>query len=229
MLPGFALRKILLTNGVLLSGGLLRDLNVDEIQISIDGLAAGHDAVRGKGQYNKAINAIKRAQDAGFDVSVATTIHSENMGEFAAMGKMFLDMNIKDWTVDVPVLKGSLLKNAYLSLPPETAGKLLSYGFSHGGGIHGGSDEGAWACGAHLMSISADGIASKCLYYADAPAGTAEDGLQHCWSRIEPLPLSKLKCDCTEIETCRGGCRYRAAALGDPFGKDLFKCHSILY
>ncbi|MBF0567417.1 MAG: radical SAM protein [Nitrospirae bacterium] len=228
-LPEFALRKILLTNGVLLTDELLKCLNVDEIQISIDGLAAGHDAVRGEGQYNKAIQAVKRAQEVGFDVSVATTIHSENMGEFAAMEEMFINMNIKDWTVDVPVPKGSLLRNKSLCLPPESVGKLLSYGFSHGGGIHCGSDEGGWACGAHLMSISADGVASKCLYYADTPAGTAEDGLQHCWGRIEPLPLSKLKCDCAEIETCRGGCRYRAAALGDPFGKDLFKCHSILY
>ncbi|MEO5360839.1 MAG: radical SAM protein [Nitrospirota bacterium] len=228
ILPEFALRKILLTNGELLSDERLKCLNVDEIQISIDGLEHGHDAIRGSGQYKKAISAIKRAQTAGYDVSAATTIHSDNAREFAAMEKLFIDMNIKDWTVDVPVAMGTMLRNESLCLPPDEAGRLLSYGFQ-GGGVHGGGD-GQWACGVHLMSVAASGGASKCLYYAGEPVGTVEDGLKYCWSRINPLPLSKLACSgCPEIETCRGGCRYRAAALGDPLGKDLFKCHCLTF
>lgn len=47
VLPGFLIRKVLFTNGLLLSKDLLRGLNVDEIQISIDGLQKGHDSLRG--------------------------------------------------------------------------------------------------------------------------------------------------------------------------------------
>ena len=36
--------------------------------------------------------------------------------------------------------------------------------------------------------------------------------------------LDELKCDCEYIESCRGGCRYRAELFGDPFGKDLDRC-----
>ena len=41
VLPDFLIRKVLFTNGLLLNKDLLRRLNVDEIQISIDGLEKG--------------------------------------------------------------------------------------------------------------------------------------------------------------------------------------------
>jgi radical SAM protein with 4Fe4S-binding SPASM domain len=71
----------------------------------------------------------------------------------------------------------------------------------------------------------ADGRVSKCTFYSQSPIGRIEDGLRECWQKIKPIKLDKLKCDCKHIESCRGGCRYRARLLGDPFGKDLYKCN----
>ncbi|MBE0427449.1 MAG: radical SAM protein [Nitrospirae bacterium] len=43
ILPEFFIRKVLFTNGLLVNKRILRNLNVDELQISIDGLEDAHD------------------------------------------------------------------------------------------------------------------------------------------------------------------------------------------
>ncbi|MDA8388541.1 MAG: radical SAM protein [Nitrospiraceae bacterium] len=220
-LPDFRVRKVLFTNGSLLTKEVLHGLNVDEIQISMDGMEKGHDALRGAGAFRRAMGALRLARDRGFDVSVATMVHSLNLGEFDEMERVFKDLGIRDWTVDVPCAAGTLKKNRDLQPGPEVAGKYLKYGF--GEGPH-GSEKG-FGCGLHLVSVLADGRVAKCSFYADRILGRIEDGLLSCRGRLKPVRLSDLSCDCDMIETCRGGCRFRAETLGNPLGKDLFKCH----
>ena len=220
MLPQFFIRKILFTNGLLLNKKILKNLNVDEIQISIDGLEKAHESLRGKGTFKKALEAVKSAIDTGFEVSISTMVHPENLGDFNKMEALFKDFGIKDWTVDVPCISGRLEKNAEFHISPEKGGKYLGYGY--GEGLHSGAS--GFACGLHLMSVMADGRAAKCTFYADRDAGNIKDGLRKCWQRIKPIKLSELKCDCEHIEVCRGGCRYRAELLGDSMGKDLYRC-----
>jgi radical SAM protein with 4Fe4S-binding SPASM domain len=220
MLPQFLIRKILFTNGLLLSKKILKNLNVDEIQISIDGLENAHDSLRGRGTFKKAIEAVKSSINSGFEVSVSTMVHPVNLGDFDEMEALFKGLGIKDWTVDVPCISGRLEKHAEFQITPEEGGKYLGYGF--GDGLHSGAL--GFACGLHLMSVMADGRTAKCTFYADRNAGNLKDGLRECWQKIKPIKLSKLKCDCEHIEICRGGCRYRAELLGDPMGKDLYRC-----
>lgn len=221
ILPEFFIRKVLFTNGLLLNKMRLKGLNVDEIQISIDGLEEAHDSLRGKGTFKSAIKAVKRAIDSGFEVSVSTMVHPKNLEDFKKMESLFKDLEIKDWTVDVPCITGRLEENRRFQISPEIGWKYLRYGF--GEGLHSGAS--GFACGLYLMAINADGSISKCTFFADTPVGRIEDGLRNCWQRIRPVRLDELKCDCDYIETCRGGCRYRAMLLGDLFGKDLYKCN----
>ncbi len=226
MLPEFSVRKVLFTNGLLLNRKALKSLNIDEIQISIDGLKDAHDSLRGKGTFRLAIEAVKRAIDYGFEVSISTMVHPKNVGDFDEMDKLFKDIGIKDWTVDVPCITGRLKENIAFQISPEQSGKYLRYGY--GDGLHAGTSLRAidsFACGLHLMAVMADGRVSKCTFYSGSPIGRIEDGLRECWQKIKPIRLDKLKCDCKHIEFCRGGCRYRAMLLGDPFGKDLYKCN----
>ena len=220
MLPQFCIRKILFTNGLLLSKKTLKNLNVDEIQISIDGLEKAHESLRGKGTFKKAIEAVKSAIDTGFEVSISTMVHPENLGDFDKMEALFKGLGIKDWTVDVPCISGRLEKNAEFHISPEKGGKYLAYGY--GDGLHSGAS--GFACGLHLMSVMADGRTAKCTFYADRDAGNIKDGLRECWQKIKPIRLTELKCDCKHIELCRGGCRYRAELLGESMGKDLYRC-----
>ncbi len=220
LLPRYAIRKILFTNGTLLSGETLSSLNVDEIQISIDGLEPGHDAVRGKGTFRKAMDAAGRALDAGFDVSVSTMVHAMNLNEFGKMAGLFERIGIKDWSVDVPCVEGNLRNNPLLQLGPEVAGRFLRYGF--GEALHAGAE--GFACGLHLASVMADGKVARCAFYSDSSVGSVDEGLEACWRRIRPVGLDELACDCSVKEACRGGCRYRAGLFGDSRGKDLYRC-----
>jgi radical SAM protein with 4Fe4S-binding SPASM domain len=220
MLPEFFVRKVLFTNGLLLDKKVLKKLNVDEIQISVDGLEEAHDFLRGKGTFRSAIGAVKRAIDSGFEVSISTMVHAKNLEDFDKMERLFQGLGIKDWTVDIPCITGRLQENPEFQISPEQGGKYLRYGY--GNGLHAGVS--GFACGLHLMAVTADGRVSKCTFYSDSSVGRIEDGLRECWQRIRPIKLNELKCDCMHIESCRGGCRYRAQLLGDPYGKDLYKC-----
>jgi len=222
MLPEFFFRKVLFTNGLLLDKRIRKMLKVDEIQISIDGLEEAHDSLRGRGTFRSAMEAIRQAIDSGFEVSVSTMIHPENLRDFEKMEILFKNIGIKDWTVDVPCITGRLRKNRKFHISPEEGGKYLRYGF--GSGLHSGAS--GFACGLHLMAVMADGRVAKCTFYADDHVGRIEQGLKNCWKKIRPVRLVELTCDCRHINLCRGGCRYRAELLGDPLGRDFYKCFS---
>jgi radical SAM protein with 4Fe4S-binding SPASM domain len=220
MLPDFFLRKVLFTNGILLTKDLLKTLKVDEIQVSIDGLEKGHDAIRGSGTYMRSMNAVRLALDAGFTVSISTMVHRANLGDFDEMERQFRGMGIKDWTVDVPCMAGRFKDNAHLQVGPEEGGRYLGYGY--GGGLHTAVQ--GYGCGYHLMSVMADGNIAKCTFYHDQPVGAARDGLREAWKKVPPVTLRKLSCRCDYVEVCRGGCRYRAELLNGRGGKDPYRC-----
>ena len=219
MLPQFSVRKVLFTNGLLLKERI-KKLNVEEIQVSIDGLEHAHDSLRGKGTFKAAMKAVNLSLDYGFHVSIATMVHPENLDDFEEMERLFKDIGIREWTVDVPCITGRLKENREFQIRPEEGGRYLRYGY--GGGIH--TSASGFACGLHLMAVMADGKVAKCTFYSDNPAGRVEEGLRTCWQRIKPIRLDELECDCEYVESCRGGCRYRAQLFGNPLGKDFDRC-----
>ncbi|MBM4136419.1 MAG: radical SAM protein [Nitrospira sp.] len=171
------------------------------------------------------MKALAIALDSGLEVSVATMVHPKNLKDFDEMEKLFQNMGVKEWTVDVPCITGRLERNVEFQISPEIGGRYLKYGY--GGGLHAGASQrgvDSFACGLYLMAVMADGRVAKCTFYADSAVGRIEEGLRECWQRIKPIRLDELACDCEYIESCRGGCRYRAEILDDPRGKDLYKC-----
>ncbi len=221
MLPDFFLRKVLFTNGLLFKKDTISARRVDEIQVSIDGLEEAHDRLRGAGTFRKSMEAVKHAIDAGVEVSISTMVHRGNLADFDGMERMFKDMGIKDWTVDIPCPAGRLKKSDDLLVGPEEGGRYLGYGY--GGGLHASGHQG-YGCGLHLMTVLADGKTAKCSFYRDRTVGAAEDGLRNAWSRISPVRLNDLECSCDYLEICRGGCRYRAELLEGKGGRDLYRC-----
>jgi radical SAM protein with 4Fe4S-binding SPASM domain len=220
MLPDFFIRKVLFTNGVLIKKEDLKALKVDEIQVSLDGLEPAHEIIRGSGTYKRALQAMRQALDAGFDVSVSTMVHKYNRADFDDMEELFKKMGVKDWTVDVPCLIGRLKENEDLYASPQESGKYLGYGY--GNGLH--SSTQGYGCGLHLMAVMADGNIAKCTFYGDQPVGTVDHGLKTAWGKIQPVRLKDLECDCEYLEVCRGGCRYRAELIEGKSGKDPYRC-----
>src|SRR3989337_3785216 len=211
MLPQFSVRKVLFTNGLLLEERI-KKLNVEEIQVSIDGLEDAHDSLRGKGTFKAPMKAVNLSLDYGFHVSIATMVHPGNLDDFEEMEILFKDMGIREWAVDVPCITGRLKENMEFQIRPAEGGNSLRYGF--GGGIH--TLASGFACGLHLMAVMADGKVAKCTFYSDNPAGRVAEGLRTCWQRINPIRLDELECDCEYYEACRGGWRYRGQLFGNP-------------
>src|SRR5574341_292490 len=218
MLPDFSLRKVLFTNGVLLTKETLKSLKVDELQVSIDGLEHAHDGLRGSGTFKRSMDSLRLALDAGFAVSVSTMVHKGNLSDFDRMERLFKDLEIKDWTVDIPCVTGRLGKNTDLHVGFEEGGKYLGYGY--GGGLHSSAE--GYGCGLHLMAVMADGKIAKCSFYRDHAVATLDQGLATAWQKVRPVSLKTLSCNCAYIEVCRGGCRYRAELIDGKGGKDLY-------
>ena len=219
-LPEHPFRSILLTNGTLLDRPSARALRFHEVQVSIDGLERGHEALRGPGSFRKALRAVELIAEAGLDLSVATMVHRANLGELEALRDLLARFPLRSWSVDVPCVSGNLAANHALAAPPEEAAPMMALSF--GGGYYGSS--GTWACGPHLAAVMADGTVCKCGHYAGRPAGRIEEGLLRVWSKMPRYRLDGLSCRCTHLAECRGGCRYRAELASCIDGPDPIQC-----
>lgn len=222
-LPGFGFRSVLMTNGTLINKDVAKRLKVDEAQVSLDGMGYSHDILRGQGSFGMAVDGIKNLTEAGVPVSVATTLNAHNMRELPELGRLIEELGVGEWNVDMPTVTGRFADNRELHIRPEDAAAFMSEGF--GGCNHGGAD--GYACGPHLCAVGVSGQVAKCGFYMDTPVGNIAEGLRTCWERLKPIPLASLTCDCEHIDTCRGGCRFRAASFTGELGPDPVRCHSL--
>jgi len=220
-MKGVSIRRVLITNGTLFNEVDVRQLNFDEVQVSIDGMEASHDILRGKGSYRKAIEGINLLRSAGMEVSIATMVTVFNIQEFPAMSKLFKKLKVRSWGIDLPCVAGYLEINKGILPAPEEAAKVIR--FSYGGGYHG--SDGAFICGNHLLTVSPDGRVAKCGFYLDKPLGNIfKESLIDIWHRAKHIPVKELTgCrDCRFVEQCLGGCRFRAD-MDD--GRDRVMCY----
>lgn len=224
-LPEYPFRSALITNGSFISATSAHELRFQEIQVSLDGLEKGHEALRGRGSFSKALRGIHNLLEAGKEVTVATMVHAQNLEEFSSLQDLIKGWGVKQWTVDYPAWKGNLKEHLDFQLTPREAAPFLAFGF--GEGLHG--SEPGFGCGYHLAAVLPHGGVYKCAFFDDQPLGTIEEGLETCWRRLEPVPLLTLTCkDCRAVESCRGGCRYRALLAGNMEGPDPVQCEARL-
>ena len=222
LLRNYDFRSVLLSNGTLITKKAAKRLQVHEVQVSLDGMKEGHESLRGRGTFRKALTAIDHLHEASIQVSVATMIHKDNLKEFDSLAGLLQSKGIKEWHVDVPCMEGRLKENENLCPSPAEAGPLLNYGF--GGGMHASQESDC--CGAHLCAIMPNGYVAKCGLFSRDPVGLMDEGLRVCWGRIPRIRLKELTCNCSVMEECRGGCRYRAKLQGGIFDPDLFQCYA---
>lgn len=217
----FGFRSVLLTNGTLIDRQTARKLNVHGVQVSLDGMGASHDALRGRGSFDKAMNGINELCRVGKNVSIATMIHAANLGDFPQMEAFMEQIGVSEWEVDMPCVPSDTPSFEPLRVPYSQGATYLKYGF--GGGLHASSD--GYACGAHLCAVMPDGRVVKCGFFAAEPAGYIDEGLPTCWERIKPIELRQLACECPHLQDCRGGCRYRALLEKDMYAPDPLQCY----
>jgi len=219
ILAALPLRRVLLTNGLLLRGSVLAELHCEEVQISLDGAQAGHDRLRGPGSFAGALAAAQAVRDSGRDLSIATMVHAGNLDQFEELEELVRGLGAIEWGIDAPSLSGRLADHPGLAVSPAQAAQAMAHAF--GGAFHGHG--GGMACGLHLATVAANGLVAQCGFYLDQPLGRAGEGLWTCWERRRPLALAQLTpcAQCAAVEDCGGGCRFRAS---DPLGPDLVMC-----
>jgi radical SAM protein with 4Fe4S-binding SPASM domain len=226
-LPNYPLRSVLVTHGEWIGADEARWLGryFHQVQVSLDGLEPGHDALRGKGSFTRATAGIRALEKVGVPVSVGTMVHEENLDQFEEMSGLVRAMGAQEWDIDVPCTVGRW-KPGTLEREQEPGllkvmSEKLRYGF--GGSFHGGSA--GLACGSHLMTVAHDGTSAKCGFYLDTPAGNVREGLESVWERVRHVPLENIQCDCDQLDECAGGCRFRAEIMeGSDLAPDIVQC-----
>ncbi len=221
-LAGRSFRSVLISNGTLIEHIDLRRCNFKEIQFSVDGLEEGHDHLRGKGNYRKVMAAVRRALDAGIDVSVATVIHSRNLHEIERLGETLYEMDVSSWTLEYPVAWGRMKDNRELMPSLQAAAPLFD--MEWGWGAHEGAP--GYACGAHLANVEPGGRLLKCGYYREASGGPvdADGGLRRAWLELPKLRMEGACAACDMLAECGGGCRFRAELMAGTGGPDPLMC-----
>jgi radical SAM protein with 4Fe4S-binding SPASM domain len=219
LLPRHGFRTVLLSNGTLLADAVA-GLRAQEVQVSLDGMREAHDALRGEGSFDRAVEGLRAALAAGLDVSVSTMVLSHNRDDFPALEDLVLRLGARSWNVDVPSRCGALAAHPHLLLPPLESAPYLRHAF--GGGVHDAVP--GSVCGSHLMAVFPGGTGAKCGFYADRPVGRVEEGLEVLWSRVPRPSLDSLTCSCSFLGACHGGCRFRASTYNGEEQPDPVQC-----
>ncbi len=119
------LKKSILTNGTLISGKNIEDikrLNFDYVQISLDGgIEKTHDFIRGGGNFNKSVNALKILKDNGIKTAVMFVFHKKNYKEIPSLIQLCVDKGVDHLgiTALVPTGSGKEIRSLML-LPHQT-------------------------------------------------------------------------------------------------------------
>ncbi|MFQ5800307.1 MAG: radical SAM protein [Candidatus Hydrothermarchaeales archaeon] len=220
----FPVRLELLTNGTLITKEVAERLSkyIHAMQISLDGMKDGHEYLRGKDTFKKAVRGIKNAAKV-LDVNVATMVHSGNLSEFEEMKEFVEAIGAREWNLDIPSLAGNAVEDI---LPPYPAAAEIFRRYGFGAGVHEG-DQG-YSCGSHICTVDVNGGVSKCGFFDEGVGNIKDENLMMLWERVVERytpPVKALECwSCAVVNECRGGCRYRAKVSGDFLGKDPFMC-----
>lgn len=125
------LRVAPLTNGILINQFILNKLNkvgVNNISVSIDGLAETHDYMRGiPGIFGLAMDHIRLAKKAGFLVGINTTVTAKNLHELPVLHDLLVKEDLPLWQIQIVEDMGNVNNNQDLQLDVEKYYQLARY------------------------------------------------------------------------------------------------------
>ena len=240
----------LMSNGTLITDDAarqLRQVQVKEVQVSIDGLEAVHDAIRGRGSFQRALRGIEKLLAQGIDTSINFTLSRLNIGEVDGLVRLAEERGIGSVTFSrlVSCGRGSALGSEMLT-PPELAAFYSRVpGYQAGSKVvfasrdplltvAGLTDEvadvefpvGGCAAGVFGITIAADGSIMPCRRMDLSIGNIRESSLREVWAD-SPVLWSLRNRDeydgscrsCYYWPVCRG-CRAIALAFARSAGKE---------
>jgi radical SAM protein with 4Fe4S-binding SPASM domain len=194
---------------------------LDSVSVSIDGLAATHDELRGlDGSFDDALRAVAAFQSAGIYVAVNTQIGRANQSELESLLERIIEARVRAWQIALTVAMGraadrpELLLQPYdlLELFPRLAqmkrrcdeakmilwpGNNIGYFGPYEHVFRGQMPLGhCYSCGAGLstLGIEADGSVKGCPSLPTEPwvgGNLREHSLQDIWERAAPLRYTR--------------------------------------
>ncbi len=239
----------ILTNGTLINDETAEQLTLfrklKEVQVSIDGSKEEtHDAIRGKGSFQKALKGLENLVDARLPTAIMFTLSNLNKGDVQGIIDLSLEAGIDALTIERITPMSTSDKDDLMIIPDElkevyssvlSRKKVLE---QSGSRLRIRTSRPLWAllddesggfCPAGLSSLSIlhDGTVLPCRRLEIPLGNILHDGIYKIWYTSEVLwqirnkSNLKGKCgDCGYLKRC-GGCRAIAYAVnGDIMGED---------
>ncbi len=220
-----------------------KDAGLESVSVSIDGLEATHDALRGvKGSFTAAMNAIEHLHEVGIPVSSNCQIGRANFREIERVFSLVAGSGIRAWQVQLTVAMGRAADEPHLLLEPfqmievmpmlariARQAKELDVVFWPAANIgyfgpdeallRGGLPRGSHtSCGAgrSVLGIEANGDIKGCpsLPTSDYVGGNVRDAsLQTIWEQSTPLRFTRDRTKDDLSGFCRD-CYYAEGCMG---------------
>ncbi|MBQ3544306.1 MAG: radical SAM protein [Lachnospiraceae bacterium] len=119
------------TNGTLIDikkAKKLKDLKLESVSISLDGLKENHEWLRNvKGCFDKTIDAVKYLNSVNIPVQITTVIHKKNFHELEEMLEFIKTLNIASWRIVNVEPIGRALKYNDILLSYEEMVNLIDF------------------------------------------------------------------------------------------------------
>lgn len=128
---GIGVRMI--TNGTLITetvANKMKQSGLDLVSLSIDGPQEIHDAIRGKGIFQKVLNSLKLLREAEMQIGVNTTVIKDNIDYLEEMYEIFVEQGVKSWQIQPGIPEGNLAEHRDAVLNIEDIQRIVDFSYS---------------------------------------------------------------------------------------------------
>jgi radical SAM protein with 4Fe4S-binding SPASM domain len=94
------------------------EAGIELVSFSIDGLESAHDALRTRGGFRRALEAMRHVKRAGAQVAANTQINRTTMGQLLPLGQVLANEGIVAWQLILTIAHGNAADHPELLLQP---------------------------------------------------------------------------------------------------------------
>lgn len=229
-----------------------RAAGMNAVSVSIDGLEATHDRLRGvRGSFQSAFGALDAGQRAGLPMTANTQINRLSMPELPELAERLVAAGVRAWQIQLTVPMGRAADEPDVLLQPfdllqlfPMLAKVIEDAHAAGMRVWPGNNVGyfgpyestlrlaqpgrhmvACSAGKHSIGIEADGTIKGCpsLPTASWAAGNVKDTpLAELWARAEPLRYTRERTVDDLWGFCRGCYYAEECKAGCTWTSDVF-------
>lgn len=220
----------IVSNGLLLTKELIAELNkkdLDTFWISLDGLEANHDRLRGNGTYKKALNALRLLQqEFNSKKAIRVSLNKYNVVEYRDLIKIAEDLSV-DIIRFTPLLSFGRAKDKELIISQDqfisflegiseikSNVEIIYPNKSNNGKFWINSNDFGCHCGKEAVWIDERGNYYPCIFFGDSYilGNIKTDNYIELWEKslsISNINGNDICKKCKNYSVCRGGCRAR--------------------